>query len=219
MNARLPERIRSLKQGDHACLFYDGKDDLLATLVPFIQEGLARGERCVYLSDPMSILNVRDALTAAGTKVTLETERDALVLMSERTHLVNGRFEPAAMIRTVEAVLADSLQAGFKGLRGIGDAMWELGTSSDLETFLEYEKTLDGLFKNRPFTALCLYRRFSVAPGYLGHTLHMHEVAVLDGHVCLQNRYYNPSAKPGRLYDDPYDVGSLHEMCENLKKA
>ncbi len=219
MNARLPEGIRSLKQGHHACLFYDGQEDLLAVLVPFFQEGLKRGEHCVYMNDPLSVLNLRNALTTAGTEVTRETERGALVLMSERTHLVSGRFEPSAMIRMVEGALADSLQAGFKGLCGTGDAMWELGTGSELETFLEYEKILDSLFKDRPLAVLCLYRKRSVAPGYLGHALHMHEAALFDGNVCLENRYHNPSAKPGRLYDDPYDAEALREMCDNLKKA
>jgi chemotaxis family two-component system sensor kinase Cph1 len=219
MNVQPLEKMRSLKPGHHACMLYDGQEDLLGAVVPFLQGGLARGERCVYLSDPLNVLNVRDALAAAGTKVTRETERGALILMSERTHLVNGLFEPSAMIRTIERLLTDSLAAGFTGLCGAGDAMWEQGSRPDLETFLRYEATLDGLFEGRLFTALCLYRRQSVPPGYLGRALETHGVAVFDGHVCMENRYHNPSAKPGRLLDDPFDADTFQTMCENLRKT
>src|ERR1700730_13211802 len=43
---------------DHLCLFYTSRAEQLAVAVPFIESGLKRAERCVYIADenPMATI-------------------------------------------------------------------------------------------------------------------------------------------------------------------
>jgi hypothetical protein len=45
--SELKIQLANLKQGDHVCLIYENTAEQLTVAVPFIMEGLTRGERCI----------------------------------------------------------------------------------------------------------------------------------------------------------------------------
>ena len=51
MVEHLTRDLGSLRHGDHLCLPYDHVDEKTDAVIPFIAEGLGRGERCVYIAD------------------------------------------------------------------------------------------------------------------------------------------------------------------------
>src|SRR5258708_4591988 len=74
MANELERELTNLKQGDHICLIYENAAEQLAAAVPFVKEGLARGERCTYIADDRSVEEVVQALTAAGLDVAQERQ-------------------------------------------------------------------------------------------------------------------------------------------------
>jgi hypothetical protein len=47
--------LGDVSRGTHVCLFYETKDDLLETLVPYFKIGLESREFCVWvISDPVT---------------------------------------------------------------------------------------------------------------------------------------------------------------------
>src|SRR5438309_3836740 len=52
--------------GTHFFMFYETKEDLLDTLVPYFKAGLETGELCLWaVSDPLTVEDARDALRKA----------------------------------------------------------------------------------------------------------------------------------------------------------
>lgn len=66
MTTEIERQIIKLNHGDHTCLIYENTDEQLAAAVPFIKEGLARNERCIYIADDRTVKEIVDALAAAG---------------------------------------------------------------------------------------------------------------------------------------------------------
>ena len=69
MTGELERQLASLKQGDHVCLIYENAAEQIAVAVPYIKEGLARNERCIYIVDDRSVEEMVPALSAAGVDV------------------------------------------------------------------------------------------------------------------------------------------------------
>jgi chemotaxis family two-component system sensor kinase Cph1 len=73
-------QLSHIQAGDHICLVYETPEEQLAAAVPFIKEELARGERCVYITEECTAAEIASAFTAAGLDVPGAVAAGALVL-------------------------------------------------------------------------------------------------------------------------------------------
>src|SRR5438132_12368992 len=98
MATDLERQLTGLKQGDHICPIYENEAEQMAVAIPFLKEGLVRGERCLYIGDDRSVEQIAQALTAAGVDVAHEQARLALSILTKReTYLKSGEeFDPQA---------------------------------------------------------------------------------------------------------------------------
>src|SRR5690242_18792791 len=106
----------------HKCLIYDGHpSEQLPVVVPLLLDGLHHHWRCLYLGDPEMVRMVTAALGAKGVDTAREVGRGALILSSDRSHLVGGEFEPQVMIDGLRSLIDGALHEGLERLlRGIG---------------------------------------------------------------------------------------------------
>lgn len=145
----------------HQCMIYEGPPSrTLSALVSTIRAKLAANARCLYMNSPTMVAGLRSGLYAAGTDVEREVARGALVLGSDSSHLVEGRFEVDAMIAMLEAAVESALADGYAGLFATGDMTWEFGPEKDLSKLLQYEWRLEQLFrKHDALSGICQYHR------------------------------------------------------------
>jgi len=55
--------LGGMPRGSHVCMFYQTKDDLLDTVIPFFKIGLESNEFCLWApSQPLSLEEARSAL-------------------------------------------------------------------------------------------------------------------------------------------------------------
>jgi hypothetical protein len=80
MTTELERHLCGPRQGEHRCLIYETAAEQMAAIVPFVKEGLARKERCIYIADDHTSDKIATALAAAGVNVSHERERGALML-------------------------------------------------------------------------------------------------------------------------------------------
>ena len=212
-------RFETVRPGQHACLFYEDRTDQLTAVVSFIRNGLLRRERCVLLADPLSINYAKHGLSRAGIDVEREVERAALQLTSDREYLVNGRFDGAAMVAFLERAIAEAIDAGFTGLRGTGDVVWELGSGADLDVIQEYGASLSRLFRDGRLTGLCQYHRGAVPSRCLRRSLIAHNAVVLDQVVCADNPFYQRGAFGTDLANEQLEHDTLLSMCGELRRV
>src|ERR1700730_12102416 len=110
MIAKLEQEFTKLQHGDHVCLIYENQAEQMSVAVPFIMDGLDRGERCLYIADDRTIEEVVQALAAAGVDVVQEVLSGFLQFpTSQDTYVRAGEFVPQAMIDFVRQAEAEAL--------------------------------------------------------------------------------------------------------------
>ncbi|MGE3776891.1 MAG: MEDS domain-containing protein [Pirellulaceae bacterium] len=173
-------------------MIYDNLHDQMAAAVPFISQGIACGDRCIYIADDRTIEEVRIELAAAGLDIDEEVRRGALQLLTKQdAYLRTGTFEPAAMIEFLRAAVAEACADGFAGFRVTGEMTWALGGEAGCDRVIEYEAMLNEFFPGSRALAICQYNRLRFAPRVIQDVLRTHPRAVLGRQVC-SNLYYEP---------------------------
>jgi hypothetical protein len=209
MLSDIKQKLQLLTPGHHGCYYYRNQQDAIETIVTFLMLGLERNERCFCLFDPATIKKIHHAFELAGVDVHRQAEKGALILTSERNFLLNGHFDKNRMIDFLGGTYRDTLKAGFSGLRGVGDMVWEFGDDLDLKKLADYERAIDKYFLNKKITALCLYNLKVLPQEYPRDALFCHNAVVEEkAGVCLDNHFYNS------LYSFPRS--SFDMMCKSL---
>lgn len=125
MTAELEQELIKLKQGNHICLIYENSAEHMAAVVPFLREGLARDERCLYIADDSTVEAIAFALAATRVDVAQERKRGALWMLSNQsTYLRDGKFDPQTMIDFLRSAQTQALTDGFSGLRVAAEMTW-----------------------------------------------------------------------------------------------
>ena len=188
----LVRQLAALRPGDHLCMIYDDPEQQMRAAVPFIQQGLRQGERCVYIADVDRIEDTVDVLRAAGVDVTRHEQEGGLIVCTHREmYLRDGIFEPEDMIEFMRESVEEAVARGFTGFRVTGEMTWALGTESPCRGLIEYEAMLNRFFPGRPALALCQYDRKRFPAHVVRDVLRTHPMAVLGDQVC-SNLYYEP---------------------------
>jgi len=177
----------------HKCLIYDGDpSEQLPVVVPLLMDGLQENWRCLYLGSPDSVQMVCAALAGKGVDMTRETDRAALVLSSDRSHLVGGKFEPNAMVDNLCASVDQAVKDGFQGLCATGDMRWELGADENFDRLLEYEAQLEKVFREKPLWGICQYHRDMVPAQAIRDALVAHQATYVGDRLNRDNLFYVP---------------------------
>jgi CRP/FNR family transcriptional regulator, nitrogen oxide reductase regulator len=181
---RWPESGR-IRPGDHVVFIYDDARELIAFVVPFIRDGLAGGDRCLYVVDDLELTEATEALAEGGVDVTREIERAALHLMPAEEFY--GLLSSGAS-RVVERHLKRLVEAtarGFAGLRVAGEMTWVHTVGMGDDTLVEYEALLDEASGSTPLTTACLYRRDAFPAAVLQRLVRSHAKVIADDYVYL----------------------------------
>lgn len=195
---------------------YESREQQRAAIVPFFREGLARGERCLYIADDRTVDEVKAYLADAGIDIEDATERGAFTIATKRnTYFKDGAFDPVAMIDLLGETVEDTIKRGFSGLRGSGEMTWALGDAQGCDRAIEYEALLNDFFPGKPFVALCQYNATRFAPGILLDVLRTHHYAVLGNEVC-PNLYFEPREM---VLGESSDAAKLAWRTAQLKRA
>ena len=197
MTSDFNQQLEKLKHGEHVCLIYETAAEQLAAVVAFIMQGLARGERCVYITDDPNpkIEEVLQTLKAAGVDVVQERQRGALQLLTSRdTYLRDNEFVPQAMINLIGDLETAALADGFTGLRVLGEMTWSFGPEPGCDQLIEYEAMLNLLPTSNRSVILCQYHQSLFGMPCIHDVLRTHPVAILGDTVCPNPYYETPES-------------------------
>ena len=188
------------QQGDHICTIYASPEEQLQAAVEYIQAGLGRGERCLYVCGEHTPEQLRTALQTAGINVKEEEDRGALSLVTKgEAHLKDGHFNARNMISFLHQSVKEALDSGFTGLSAAGDMSWVSDGAPGTEQIVEYESCLNEFYANHRALGLCQYNRKSVPPQFLDHCIATHRFVRIEGAIALENPFYEePDVAVGR---------------------
>jgi hypothetical protein len=192
-------------------MIYDGAPSrMLPALIATIRGNLDAHVRCMYINSPAMVAGLLSGLYAAGTDVERELAGNSLVLGSDNSHLVDGRFEVGRMIDMLEAAVQTALADGYVGLFATGDMTWEFGPEKEFSKLLQYEWRLEQLFhKHAALSGICQYHRDllpreAVREGLVSHaSLFINEtISRLNPHYVLAQAPYERTAAARPALDD-----------------
>jgi PAS domain S-box-containing protein len=145
--------------GTHFCHFYETKQDLLDTLVPYFKAGLEGKEFCVWVVSDSELITVEEAKGALKQAVpNLDrhlADEDIEISSGLDWYLEEGVFNLERVTRAWDAKLRRALDLGYDGMRVSGDTFWL--AEKDWKDFFAYEKQLNESITDQPMTVLCTY--------------------------------------------------------------
>lgn len=185
------QTLHSLVAHDHPCLVYETEDELRASFVPYLQSGLLRGERCMYILDENEPDFVMNAMNSVEVKPYVDSGAFQIIRTSD-AHLKGGFFEEKKMMSFWAEAIAGAKKDGFKGFRAAVEMTWALSGSPGCDQLVPYESELNNLFPLHEITVLCQYRISRFDPAILKGTIHAHPLVVTAGEVIDNPCYILP---------------------------
>jgi anti-sigma regulatory factor (Ser/Thr protein kinase) len=129
-------------QLEHDAFLYGSDEQLVTAMVPFLQEGLTRGDAAAAVTTPGNLALLRDRL-GAGAHVGYVEAADWYV-------------RPAAAIAQFDAAIRELIDGGAPHLRVVGELPFG-STLGEHASWNRYEAIVNEAFKRAPLWVVCLY--------------------------------------------------------------
>ena len=186
--------VRDVHPGTHLCALYSGPDERDRLLLPFLQEGMREGDKCLCLVDDLAPDTVRTQVEEAATPTQPHREAQLDVDQASSVYLQSGQFSVAHMTSFLTASLKEATEEQFPHLRAAGEMSWVLPTPVGADDFFVYESAVNDVVADEPAIFMCLYdlQRFSAQ--MLVDVLHTHPQVLLDD-TLIDNPHYLPPAE------------------------
>jgi hypothetical protein len=183
----------SAHRGRHVCLPFETESEKEEAVLSFIHEGLAHGRRCLFVGTRAEYERVGLQLEAEGICSLRAESRGALIFSTpEEEYLVNGIFDPNAVLARADRYVREALADGFTGLCATGELM-NVPSDEVWREIVWYEAQINENFARLPFTGLCRYPRTVVPANRVRDVLRTHPVAVVRGETCDNPFYERPA--------------------------
>jgi hypothetical protein len=205
----------------HVCAFFASPDDEYRTLLPFIRDGLAAGDRLVHII-PRDRTDNAARLRTGGVDVDAARANHQLeTLVSENTYLRNGRFDQEAMLDLVQQVLKAGRDLGFPLTRLIAHGEHMTQDVDGASSFVEYESKLNYILPDYPDTVVCTYDLNRVNAGVAIDVMRTHPMVIIGG-ILQENPFFLPPDEFLREMDERRskraESGSSHSRASKSRR-
>lgn len=129
-------------QLEHDAFLYGSDEQLVTAMVPFLREGLTRGDAAAAVTTPGNLALLRDRLGA-----------DAHISYVEAA---DWYVRPAAAIAQFDAAIRELIDGGAPHLRVVGELPFG-STLGEHASWNRYEAIVNEAFKRAPLWVVCLY--------------------------------------------------------------
>jgi signal transduction histidine kinase len=169
--------IGDVSWGTHFCHFYETKQDLLDTLVPYFKAGLESNESCLWVVSDSELITVEEAKRALAQAVP-DLDRH---LSDENIEIVDGHdwyFENSVLsldnvASAWDAKVKRALARGSDGLRASADTFWL--AEEDLQDFCHYERRVNNWITEQAMTVMCTYPLRKSGASEIFNVLQVHQ--------------------------------------------
>jgi predicted small metal-binding protein len=170
----------------HECLLYSSTDELLGEVVPFIREGLRRGEpTLVAIAEPRQQA-LREALG----------DDESRVVFADMAELAN----PAKIIPAIAQFVAAHAGAP---IRGVGEPIWAGRRAAEIAEAQFHETLMDvALATDAPLWVLCPYNITDLDAEIIDEAYRSHASAV-HSHASTASSAYGGAAHAAAAFGSP----------------
>ena len=208
---KIKRKIELIGLHDHVCLLYKDLQEQMKVVLPFIEIGLNRKEKCIYIVDEHAVDYIVGILDLGEIETASFLASGQLVIVDQRqSYLRDGRFDADSMIEFLGAATAKAAEEGFAALRITSEMTWALGGRPGVERLVEYEEKLDAFLPLNNALAMCQYNMSSFPAAMLVDVVQAHP-KIAAGNVVADNPDYVSPSELQRLSGE-------HRLERVLKK-
>ncbi|WP_433260796.1 anti-sigma factor RsbA family regulatory protein [Actinosynnema sp. CS-041913] len=163
---------------DHAAVYYDSYDELLAVVVPFARAGLDAGEPTVVSLEQHKVDLVRAALPEKS---------DVTFLVADDLYA-----RPAAAIKSYRELMTEYVAQGARHIRIFGEVP-RSGLGATWDWWARYEAAVNHIYDEFPLRSMCGYDTRTTPRHVLHDVALTHPFVVTpDGRHLANDRYVEP---------------------------
>jgi ABC-type transporter Mla MlaB component len=214
-------QITDLRLGDHACLTYGEREDLLDLTAAFVRDGLSAGLKVVWVSDEVAAQAVSE-LVRRGIAADPALASGQLAAVPSEGRLLSGKaFRTGQANEWLNSQLSACQQEGFQGLRVAMDMSWALQPVTGVEQLPEFEQGLAAVLAGGGVSVLCQYDRERFDPVTLGSVagFHTRSVTASTYHADAVLRICRQYAPPGVRIAGEIDFRAAEPLALALAEA
>ena len=176
----------------HVCAFFHGAEEEYRVLLPFVKEGLARGEKAFHIVDPKLRDEHLERLSSGGVDVPSVEKNGQFELHHwHEVYLRDGHFDRDRMLACMQEVLEQSQRDGFPLARVMGHAEWASGDWPGVDDFLEYECRLNNIIPQYKDAVICLYDLTKCGGNLIIDVMRTHPMILIGG-IVQENPFFVP---------------------------
>jgi hypothetical protein len=174
--------------GDHLCGLYAGIRQRDELVIPFLEAGLRRGEKCICVVDGVEPTEIVDALGPDVDGAQRAAGKQLDVMGASDVYLRSGSFSPSEIISSWKAAISEVMYDGrFDMVRAV--ETWSLqDVVPPLRELLALESEMNRYLPLYPQVMVCLYDLERFGGGVVVDLLKTHPRILLGGMV-LENPY------------------------------
>jgi len=182
-----------LKHGDHNCVFYEPKEELLSILQLVIRQGLERNEQIFFIGNEVSIelLNIYLEDNEINTKAHLDSGQVKIIDWNEFFSSKDG-LDLSALMNMIQHEINQSVTKDYSGLQAIFEMGWINRSSDDIGQLRIFETWLDELTPSSRCISNCLYDVERFESEVLLDILHRHPKVAINKNIYANNLYIPP---------------------------
>jgi len=194
-----------IKGSCHACAFFHSRDEEYRVLLPFVKDGLERGEKSFHVVDPGHREERLEALRSAGIDVDAALPTGQLEVRPwQEAYLRTGRFTQDDMLSLIQEVLEKG--KGFGLTRLWANMEWALEDLPGVEDIVEYETRLNHVLPKYDDVVVCTYDLTKFSAGVVMDILRTHPMVIIGG-LLQENPFYMP---PDKFLEELRDRPACH---------
>lgn len=182
---------RTLAAKRHVCAFFNSREEQNRVLLPFLKEGIDRGEKVLRIMDPRHRDEYLAAYNAGGIDVEAAEKTGQFEIRHwHETYLKNGRFDTDEMIELLEEGLQENHRR-YGLTRAMGNMEWALEPVPGVTDIVEYETKLNYVVDRNPDPLVCCYDLNRHSASVVMDILRTHPMVIVGG-VLQENPLYVP---------------------------
>jgi hypothetical protein len=176
----------------HICAFFHDKDEESRVLLPFIKEGLDRGEKAMHVVDPKQMRQHVRRLEDLGLPIAEAERRGQFAVHGwDEIYLAGNCFDPERMEANQEEMLTKAREQGFPQTRVICYMDWALENHAGVDRIVEHETQCNLMWNRLQDPVICVYDLNRFSGGVVMGIFRAHPM-ILIGPVLHENPFYSP---------------------------
>lgn len=175
--------------GDHICGLYASQVQRDQIMLPFLEAGLAAGDKCICVVDGTDPLEVVAALSAHPGIAMSVADRQLEVIRAPDMYMRSGRFSADEVIGSWKAAMSDVMYDGrFDVVRAV-EAWSRRDVVPDMDELMVLESEMNRFLPLFPQIVVCLYDIDRFGSSIIVNLLKTHPRMLIGG-MLVENPYY-----------------------------